>query len=220
MQSAHIHDLIRLGPNERAIFTRDTPAPEHLAPLIASLANTQGGTILLGVRGRSIVGLRDQQAALSSVAEAARQVLPALLLEPQIVTVDQRELLVLQVPRGQDPPYTSGDGRILVRRGRRSVAVDARQAAELAQRALSSAALVPLQTADMPTGRLQAKSAAPTVDLEHILLKLERLIIANAELARKLDEANSWQSRLIDQLIGAGIGIIVSVVLFYVFGIG
>ena len=217
MSAARIHDLIRLGPNERAVFVHHTPAPEIVARLIASLANSAGGVIVFGVQGRSIVGLRDRQAALSSVAQAAQQVTPALLLEPQIVEADGRELLVLQVPRGLDAPYTTRDGRILVRRGRRSVAADAQQAAELAQRALSSAALMPLQPA---TGRLQAKSAAPGVDLEHILLKLERLIIANAELARKLDESNSWQSRLIDQLIGAGVGIIVSVVLFYVFGIG
>jgi hypothetical protein len=230
MSAARIHDLIRLGPNERAVFVHNTPAPETIARLIASLANTEGGVIVFGVRGRSIVGLRDRQAALRSVAQAAQQVTPALLLEPQIIEADGQELLVLQTPRGLDAPYTTADGRILVRRGRHTVAADAQQAAELAQRALSSAALVSLPPGASPTGslppgapptgRLQPKSAAPSVDLEHILLKLERLIIANAELARKLDEANSWQSRLLDQVIGAGVGIIVSVVLFYVFGIG
>lgn len=214
MLAARIHDLIRLGSNERAVLVRDVPAPDAIARLIASLANTQGGTLLIGVRGRSVVGLRNQQAALSAVAQAAQGITPALLLEPQIVELDGRELLLLDVPRGLDAPYTTRDGLVLVRRGARSVPASAGEAAELAQRALSAATFVPL------SGRLQAKSAAPSVDLEQIMLKLERLIIANAELARKLDESNSWQSRLIDQLIGAGVGIIVSVVLFYVFGIG
>lgn len=229
MSTARIHDLIRLGPNEHTIIVRDVPTPQHIARMISSLANTQGGTILIGVRNDRIVGLRDRQAALSAVVQAAQQVIPALLLEPQVVEVDGSEVLLLDVPRGHDTPYATADGRILVRRGGHSVAADAQQAAELAQRAISSARLislppgaplVPLPPGAPPTGRLQPKSVAPAVDLEHIMLKLERLIIANAELARKLDESNSWRSRLIDQVIGAGVGIIVSVVLFYVFGIG
>lgn len=216
--NARIHDLIRQGPNERIIFAREGLSPRAVARLIASLANSAGGVILFGVRGRRIVGLRDGRAVLATIARAAQLVMPALLIEPALVQINGRALVALDVPRGLDAPYLTADGQILVRRGPRSVPADAREAAGLAQRSIHAATLLPLSATAAPH-RLQAKSAPPPVDLDHIMLKLERLILANAELARKLDASNSWQSRLIDQLIGVGLGIIASVVLFYLFGI-
>ncbi|HEX6291803.1 MAG TPA: ATP-binding protein [Herpetosiphonaceae bacterium] len=215
METARIHDLIRLGPNERIIFERDAPTPEAIARLIASLANTHGGTILFGIdRRKAVVGLRNPQAALSKITRGAQLVTPPILIEPRSVELDGATLIALDVPQGTNAPYTAPDGRILVRAQRGSAPASDQQAAELARRAFTGALLMPLGE----QRRLQAKNAPP-VDLEHILLKLEHLIIANAELTRKLDEANSWQSRMADQLIGAALGLIVSVALFYL-GLG
>lgn len=214
MQSARIHDLLRLGPNERIIFVSDASRPAAIAQCIAGLANAQGGTLVLGVKGRgAIVGVRDAQAAMVAIDTAARRIMPELLLEPQMIELDGNMILALDVPRGVDTPYVA-DGRIVVWNGRRLVAANGVQAAELAQRAVNSAALIPL------TQRLQSKSAAPAIDLEHILLKLERLIIANAELTHKLDQANSWHSRITDQAIGAVLGLIISTIVLYVLGLG
>ncbi len=220
MDAARIYDLLRLGPNQRIIFARDVPPPGHVARMIVSLANTEGGVILFGVNDhQTIVGLKRVQAALKTITHAAQSVTPPVLIEPQLVAIDGKEIITLEVPQGYNTPYMGPDGGVLVRQTTRIVPANAEQAAELAQRAFAGAALIPLTERD-PARRLQPKQAAPTVDLEHILLKLERLIIANAELTRKLDEANSWQSRITDQVIGAVLGLVISLMMFYLFNVG
>lgn len=218
MQASRIHDLLRLGPNEQIIFLRDVSAADTIAPLIAGLANTRGGTIVFGVKNRkAITGLANAHADLAKVAQAAEQIRPPILLESQIITVDDKDLLLIDVPQGYDTPYTTSDGRILVRNRTRTIPAGNEQAAELARRAVQGAALVSLGAA---TQRMQPKSVTATVDLDHIMLKLERLIIANAELTHKLEEANSWRNRVTDQVIGAILGLVISLTVFYLLGLG
>lgn len=221
MQLARIDDLLRIGPNERVIFERDTQSPEAVAQLIAGLANTDGGTVVFGITPRGTVkGLRDTQASLTTIGRASDKITPHLLLDPQLVTCDNKQLILLGVPQGHDAPYTTADGHIPIRMGKRSTTASAQQAGELARRAVRGAVLVPLRGEQGDSQRLVAKSVAPAVDLDHVILKLERLIIANADLARKLDDANSWKSRIADQLIGAVLGLLVSTAVFYLLGIG
>jgi predicted HTH transcriptional regulator len=216
MQSARIHDLLELGPGERIVFVRDAPAPDEIAALIASLANTQGGTIIVGAqRPQSITGVRDPQAALKRISQGADRVRPALVIDPQIATHDGKTLILLHVPQGYDTPYVGADGRVLVRNARRSVAATPQQAAELAQRAIENAALIPIFDRET-TQRLQRKSVAATIDLDQIIDKLERLIVANAELTRRLDQANSWHARFMDQMIGAAMGFVVSILIYLI----
>ena len=224
MQVARIDDLLRLGAGERIIFEREVPSAAEVSRLVASLANTQGGVIVFGISERGKVhGLRDARKALGTLGQAAQLLLPSLLLDPQIVPHGERELILLEVPQGHDPPYTSADGQVPVRVKARTRPATPEQAVELARRTLQGAAFVPVAGAARDGQRMQAKSASlppVMVDLDHIMLKLERLIIANAALARKLDDANSWKSRIVDQLIGAVLGLTISGVVFYLFGIG
>jgi hypothetical protein len=218
MQSARIHDLLQLGPGERVILLRDAPASDEIARLIASLANTHGGTIVFGARSaRAVGGVGDPQAALSRIAHAAERVRPSIVVEPQIAALDGHTLILLDVPQGRDAPYVGPDGGVLVRKGRWSIAAPPEQARELARRAIDNAMLIPLVDRDSGQ-RLQAKNATASIDIEHLLDKLERLIVANAELTGRLDRASAWRARLTDQAIGAALGFIVSV-LVYLIGI-
>ncbi len=223
MHAARIDDLLRLGPSERVVFEREARSPNDIARHIASLANTHGGTIVVGVNdNRVVTGIRNSRASLAMVSKAAQLVSPTLMLDPQIVIADSKQIVVLDVPQGYDTPYTTAEGHIPVRNGAKTVFADDQQAAMLARRAFTSAAYVSIDgtSADSTTRRMQPKGTTATVDLDHIMLKLERLIIANAELARKLDQSNSWESRLTDQLVGAILGMIVSTLVLYVLGIG
>lgn len=214
MHSARIADLLRLGPGGHTLFERDVAASGDVARLIAGLANGDGGTILFGAGEGRAAGIDHTGGAFRRIAAGAQRVTPPLLLEPQLATLDGRNMILLDVPRGADPPYAV-DGQIWVR-GRKGIhAANTEQATDLARRALSSVTLAPAAG----SGRLGAKGPF-SVDLEHILLKLERLIAANAELTRKLEDAGSWRSRIVDQLIGALIGLALSVLVFYLLGIG
>lgn len=221
MQSARTLDLLRIGPGERVQLEPEIAKPHVIARLIASFANTQGGTIVFGAHKRGqVVGLRDAHQAAAIITHAADLIAPNILIEPYIVVLDEHEVILVEVPRGSDAPYTTPDGRIWVRKGARIVQARAEQAHELAERAIVGATMMSYNMRGT-TGRLHSKTiTAPTVDLDHIMLKLERLIIANAELARKLDESNSWRSRITDQVIGAVLGLAISIFVFYVLGIG
>ena len=215
MYTARIADLLRLGPGGHTLFEADVGATNDIARMIAGLANGDGGTILFGADGHGRpAGVGDTRGALRRIAAGAQRVTPHLLLEPRPAKIDGRNLILLDVPRGADPPYAV-DGQLWVR-GRKGVrAADPEQAADLARRALRSAMLA----STTPSGRLAAKGPLP-VDLEHILLKLECLIVANAVLTRKLEHANSWHARVVDQLVGAVIGVALSALMFYLLGIG
>lgn len=215
MLSARVEELLRRGADQRAILARRVPTPTAIAGLIASLANSEGGTLIFGAteHGR-VVGVRDMAGALQRIAQGVALVQPPLIVEPQLVTQGERTLIVLDVPQGQDPPYLGPDGRILVREARRTRAATPQQAIALARRGLQAATL-PRQAA---AGRLHSKQATLTVDLDQIFDKLERLIVANAELTRRLDQANSWRGRLVDQAIGAVLGGGLSLLL-YLFGL-
>lgn len=214
MHTARIADLLRLGPGGHALFVADVGASDDVARLIAGLANADGGTLVFGAETSGRVrGVGDVRGGLGRIAAGAQRVTPQLLLEPHLIKHAGRELIALDVQRGADPPYAV-DGQLWVR-GRKGVhGADPEQAADLARRALRSATLVPAASA----GR--AAKGPVSVDLEHILLKLERLIVANAELTRKLEAANSWRSRMIDQVVGALIGLALSALMFYLLGIG
>ncbi|WP_029215597.1 helix-turn-helix domain-containing protein [Kallotenue papyrolyticum] len=215
MQAGRVEELLRRGADQRTVLLRRVPSPAAIAALIASLANTAGGTLLLGVtdHGR-VVGVGDVAGALQRIAQGAALVQPPLIIEPQLLEYAGRMLILIDVPQGQDPPYLGPDGRMLVRVGRRTVAATPAQALALARRGLQAARLPNRATA----ARLQAKQAGLTVDLDQIFDKLERLIVANAELTRRLDQANSWRGRVIDQAIGAVLGGGLSLLL-YLFGL-
>ncbi len=101
---------------------------EALAEVLVGMANAQGGTVLLGVspRGGHVQGVDDVPAALDTVFQAALRADPPLVLPmPQSEQVAGGTLLVIQVPRGLPHVY-SLDGRYLIRRGRRTVPLPAR----------------------------------------------------------------------------------------------
>lgn len=214
MQAGGVEELLRRGADQRTVLLRRAPSPAAIAALIASLANSAGGTLIVGARGAGRVrGVGDVASALQRIAQGAALVQPPLIVEPHLLERDGRTLIVVEVPQGQDPPYLGPDGRILVRVGRRTVAATPAQALALARRGLQAARLP-----NRDAARLHAKQAGLSVDLDQICDKLERLIVANAELTRRLDQANSWRGRVIDQAIGAVLGGGLSLLL-YLFGL-
>jgi ATP-dependent DNA helicase RecG len=109
-------------------FSEDVP-PARLAPVLAGMANAQGGTVLLGLAPRTpeIMGLRDLPAALDRVFQAALLADPALILPiPTQVIVQGCAVLVISVPPGLPHVY-SVDGRFWGREGTQTNPLSARR---------------------------------------------------------------------------------------------
>ncbi len=99
--------------------------PGRLAETFAGMANTSGGTVLIGVSPRSgrVVGLQDTEKVVDRVFQAALLTDPPLVLPlPSVETVEGGSLLRVVVPDGLPHIYTVG-GRYLGREGRHNTPI-------------------------------------------------------------------------------------------------
>jgi len=118
----NLHELIARGEGEALEFKQKTTHPHRISRTLASLANTRGGQVLVGVddAGR-VVGVRDAEEELFVLREAAQH-----YIEPPLTTLRFRELeeegrtvLVVTVSESLNKPHRAqvapGDWRGYVR---------------------------------------------------------------------------------------------------------
>ena len=103
-----------------SLSTKRTGLSHVLRDLVA-LANTNGGTVYVGVspfEKRPIAGLADAAAATAELTtEVTAQVMPPLTVSIEVLQSDGKDVLVVQVPRGAEKPYALAPGGIFVRHG-------------------------------------------------------------------------------------------------------
>lgn len=132
---------------------RRSKTPRAILRDIVAFANTQGGTVYVGLdatAGGEILGIpRAREMAQRLKAEALNAITPELPLSVDVQAVGDRDILVISVPQGQEKPYALTPGEIYVRHEGES-AIASRDA--IVQMVRSS--LAPL-----------AEPASPTVDL-------------------------------------------------------
>jgi len=124
-----IPDLIGqgLGP-ELHWFPEDVPAT-RLAATLVGMANTRGGTVLIGVSPRAghIQGVHDRKELTDRIFQAALLSDPPLVLPvPSIESVQRMAVLRVTVPEGLPHVYNL-EGRYLGRSGRRESPLPARK---------------------------------------------------------------------------------------------
>lgn len=94
-----------------------------LAATLAALANSQGGTLLIGVVGPagSVLGVRDSASTVDRVLEAALAIEPPMILAlPRVETLRGQPVVVVTVPPGMPHVYAY-EGRYLRREGAENV---------------------------------------------------------------------------------------------------
>src|SRR4030065_1194167 len=118
-----IMDLLSRGKGPGLHWFPEDVALSSLAETLVGMANTQGGTVLLGIAPRSpeIVGLADPQATRDRVFQAALLAEPVLVLPiPRPPQLDEGEdgskVLWVTVPSGPPRVYVL-DGRYRCREG-------------------------------------------------------------------------------------------------------
>lgn len=116
-----LRELIRQGEGERLEFKKKTTHPTRIARTLASLANTHGGRVLVGVDddGR-VVGVRDAEEEIFQLRQAATHYIdPPLTLRFREVEEEGCVVVVVTVPESTDKPHRAqvadGDWRAYVR---------------------------------------------------------------------------------------------------------
>lgn len=124
MDVAALRAMIAGGESATVEFKIKAPRPAEIAERLCGMANTRtGGVIIFGVAdaGREIVGLEDANASLDLTLRAARMLKPTLVLPPPMTSViDDKTVLVVEVPRSQGVLYQSS-GVFWVRKGTHTV---------------------------------------------------------------------------------------------------
>ncbi len=104
----NLHELIAQGEGETLEFKQKTTHPHRISRTLASLANTRGGHILVGVddAGR-VLGVRDAEEELFVLREAARHYVDPPLNALQFLELeeDNRTVLVVTVPESPTKPH-------------------------------------------------------------------------------------------------------------------
>ncbi|MEM9953803.1 MAG: ATP-binding protein [Chloroflexota bacterium] len=93
----------------------------HIAETMVAMANSNGGTVIMGIDNKHIVGVYNQQEASDYLIEAALSTEPPLIIPvPEIVEVEGKILVMAQIPSGMPHVYAY-EGKYLRRRGEKNV---------------------------------------------------------------------------------------------------
>ncbi len=112
-----VSQLIKNGSDIRTDWlAEDTPLTD-IATTMAAMANSQGGTLLLGVgKSGEITGVANTAKSIDYLLQAALSIEPALIIPlPQVVKIKRKKILTVHIPRGMPHVY-SLDGRYLRRK--------------------------------------------------------------------------------------------------------
>lgn len=134
-----IANLIAQGESQTLEF-KEIAETKTIIPVIVALANTQGGTILVGVTDSGSAKKVDQAAARQSIEQALRQHCdPIVTLDFEDVEVNGVPILLVRVPRGENPPYRHrGTGVYYIRRGASNFAATPDEIRSLVNRGTSN----------------------------------------------------------------------------------
>jgi len=135
MNAEDLHALLARGESERVAFGAGTIHPAVAAKVVSAFLNGRGGRLALGVRDRGdVVGVTDAEATAQRLEEELSNLIsPIALWTVERVRIADHDVLLIDVPEGQDKPYVV-EGTIYVRRGERVVSATGGEISGLVQR--------------------------------------------------------------------------------------
>jgi predicted HTH transcriptional regulator len=121
MNVQHVSERLRAGEDSSHQFKTNFTSIDHLAVEIAAFANSQGGSIWVGVDDRGeVVGLEstDVQRLNQWISNATTQKIePPLFVSTETALWNDRVILVIAVPRGPHKPYSVNRSEFWVKNG-------------------------------------------------------------------------------------------------------
>lgn len=111
MRRRDLLDLIEEGENFHCEFKRKFSAPEKIAREMMAFANSRGGYILFGVDdNKEIIGVESEKGEAELILDAAQNYIePALEIKLQYMNVDEREIVIVEIPESDNKPHRLQD---------------------------------------------------------------------------------------------------------------
>jgi len=102
-------------------FKKVVDSKIELAKDLVCFASSDGGQLIIGVaKDRRVVGVADTDAVLLTVDDVAfHSCSPPVTVVPEVVDLDGRNVVVLNVAKGDQRPYATREGRYYTRSGSR-----------------------------------------------------------------------------------------------------
>ncbi|MEW6007539.1 MAG: RNA-binding domain-containing protein [bacterium] len=154
MDKKEIEEHLGLGEDSKWEFISKISHPDELAPEIVAMANSEGGTILLGVsdKGEPLATL-DKDAMNKTIALvdniSRENIEPSLLLTWEKIEINSHIILAIRVPKGPDRPYRTNKGVYYIRAGASKRQISRQELARLFQ---SSGSFFPDESPVLNTG--------------------------------------------------------------------
>ena len=186
--ATEIRALIQRGESSTLEFKVSTPLPENLARLLSSLANTEGGIVLVGIREPDVVTGTDPDRFKLLVPKGIARLTGNVGISHEVVDVDGRAVGVIHVSAAKSP-IAAPDGYF-------------RRVGDK-QEPMSAQQLVDRMSA-VPDHGSAIQSLSQTISVQ------------TAEIGRlreSFEKANSWKRKAFYALIGAAATAIVKLLL-------
>ncbi len=119
IKTKFILELITQGENSGIEFKQVEVRPDALAKEMVAFSNTSGGVVLIGVDDNGeIIGTKTRENLEEWVANIARNnIIPAISPIISSIEINHKNIIVIEIQKGQDKPYQSIDGKYWLRVG-------------------------------------------------------------------------------------------------------
>lgn len=104
--SKYIKDLIQTGENQQLDFKFEISDSRKIARTLVAFSNTDGGTLLIGVKDNGkIAGVRTEEEFYMVQAAANMYCKPEIVFDSKRWIVDGKTVLEVTIPKGKALPY-------------------------------------------------------------------------------------------------------------------
>ncbi|MGE0088997.1 MAG: helix-turn-helix domain-containing protein [Bacteroidales bacterium] len=106
--SHHIQKLIRLGENQQLDFKHSISDSKKIARSLVAFANTDGGTLLVGVKDNgAIAGVHDDEEFYMVQAAAQLYCKPQMSFDSKIWEINEKSVLEITIAKSNDIVYSA-----------------------------------------------------------------------------------------------------------------
>jgi ATP-dependent DNA helicase RecG len=119
MDELELKERIIKGEDLHTEFKESFTSNDDIAKSIVCFANTDGGQIIIGVDKKGeIIGVGNVDELIRRIDDVAHnRCEPPVTIIPETISVEDKTVLVINVPKGEERPYRTSSGRFYIRSG-------------------------------------------------------------------------------------------------------